>query len=207
MLHRRAFRFFIDSLVKSCTFRAFACDAYDSFLRGDCFTCGPDGSRCSNMGNFAHVSGRGNMYLVTRDTEPFCGETTRLTDNCDNCECSMILIDNLQIFNCMNVTRCFIAANQFKIRVVSSATQGSTWGRLEIQFLTGDGLNETFVLSEESDEIKDTGYIQGLVVAHPDIRNVTHVQLTYSKYKGWIYSGKSTWMVKKIEIVDSDGHV
>lgn len=72
--HRRAFRFFIDSVVRTCTFRAFACDSYEAYIRGDCFSCGPDGSRCSNMGYFAyHSKGRGNMYLVTRDKEPFCG--------------------------------------------------------------------------------------------------------------------------------------
>ncbi|CAG2177684.1 unnamed protein product, partial [Oppiella nova] len=150
--HRRAFRFFIDSIIKTCTFRAFACDTYENYLRGDCFACGSDGVQCSNMGYFAHKStGRGNMYLVTRESEPFC-------------------------------------ANQYKIRVISSSGQGSTWGKLEILFVARDGKNETFVLTNEADEIKDTGFIQGLVVAHPIIRNVTNVVLTYTKYKGWIYS-------------------
>ncbi|CAG2176206.1 unnamed protein product, partial [Oppiella nova] len=117
--HRRAFRFFIDSIIKTCTFRAFACDTYENYLRGDCFACGSDGVQCSNMGYFAHKStGRGNMYLVTRET------------------------------------------NQYKIRVISSSGQGSTWGKLEILFVARDGKNETFVLTNEADEIKDTGFIQ-----------------------------------------------
>ena len=73
--HRRAFRFFIDSLVPSCRFHAFACDSYDRFLRGECFACGHSGRRCADMGYFAsQARGRGKMYLVTRDAEPFCGE-------------------------------------------------------------------------------------------------------------------------------------
>lgn len=73
--HRRAFRFFIDSLVPSCRFHAFACDSYDRFLRGECFACGHSGRRCAHMGYFANQArGRGKMYLVTRDAEPFCGE-------------------------------------------------------------------------------------------------------------------------------------
>lgn len=73
--HRRAFRFFIDSVVKTCKFHSFKCDEYQKFLRGECFECGTNGTNCSNMGYFANQSpGRGKMYLVTRDSEPFCGE-------------------------------------------------------------------------------------------------------------------------------------
>ena len=72
--HRRAFRFFIDSVHQDCTFRAFSCTSYEDYVRGLCFYCGPDGRRCSNMGYFANLSqGRGQMYLITRDKEPFCG--------------------------------------------------------------------------------------------------------------------------------------
>jgi hypothetical protein len=44
-------------------------------------------------------------------------------------------------------------------------------------------------------------------VAHPIIRNVTNVILTYTKYKGWIYSGKETWNIDKIQLIDSDGQM
>src|SRR6185437_15036297 len=73
--HRRAFRFFIDSVVPTCKFRSFECNSYEEFLRGDCFSCGTDGTKCSNMGLFADKSsGKGKMYLVTREKEPFCGK-------------------------------------------------------------------------------------------------------------------------------------
>lgn len=71
--HRRAFRFFIDSLVPSCRFHAFACDDYDKFLKGECFSCGESGRRCASMGYYANSSkGRGKFYLMTRNKEPFC---------------------------------------------------------------------------------------------------------------------------------------
>jgi hypothetical protein len=53
-----------------------------------------------------------------------------------------------------------LKANQYKIRVMSTSNQGSTWGKLELQFIGRDGANETFTLTNEADEIKDTGFIQ-----------------------------------------------
>lgn len=90
--HRRAFRFFIDSVVRTCTFRAFACESYEEYTKGNCFSCGPDGSMCSDMGYYAHKSnGRGSMYLATRDKEPFCGKLFRLNK-----------IDFILFFFCLN---------------------------------------------------------------------------------------------------------
>lgn len=100
-----------------------------------------------------------------------------------------------------------VTANQYKIRLVSTSGQGTTWGRLEMTFVGKDGSNETFLLTNEADEIKDEGWIQGLVVAHPVIRNVSTAVMTYTKYKGWIYSGKDQWGIDKIELTNSDGDV
>lgn len=64
-------------MASKCLFPAFPCDSYDNFLKGTCFQC--DGSehyndsRCGNMGYYADRStGRGQLYLVTREEEPFC---------------------------------------------------------------------------------------------------------------------------------------
>ena len=88
---------------------------------------------------------------------------------------------------------------------MSSHTQYSTWGKLEDTFVSKEG-NETFQLTSESDEIKDKAIIQALVVAHPIIRNITHVSLRYTKYRGWIYSGKDIWAIDKILLQNSDGN-
>lgn len=98
------------------------------------------------------------------------------------------------------------SANQYKIRILSSNTQHSTWGKLEITFIS-PGANETFPLTSESDEIKDKAILQGLVVAHPIVRNISHVLLRYTKYRGWIYSGKDFWAVDKIILQDSNGEM
>lgn len=72
--HRRAFHFFIESVHHECTFKAFSCSNYEEFLKGNCFDCGDQGQKCSNMGYYSNLSlGRGPMYLMTRDREPFCG--------------------------------------------------------------------------------------------------------------------------------------
>lgn len=98
--HRRAYKFFTDSVSPKCHFPAFPCADYDTFLevkfnrkqkylhlipklqasttfwpwfQGRCFPCGPD-RRCGNMGYYADRSlGRGQLYLLTREEEPFCG--------------------------------------------------------------------------------------------------------------------------------------
>ncbi|CAK1604004.1 unnamed protein product [Parnassius mnemosyne] len=70
--HRRAYKFFTDSVSPKCHFPAFPCADYDSFLEGRCFPCSED-RRCGNMGYYADRSlGRGQLYLLTREEEPFC---------------------------------------------------------------------------------------------------------------------------------------
>ncbi|KAL3267943.1 hypothetical protein HHI36_007080 [Cryptolaemus montrouzieri] len=70
--HRRAYKFFTDSVSPRCHFPAFPCDSYEDFLTGKCFPC-TDERRCGNMGFYADRSkGRGQLYLITRDEEPFC---------------------------------------------------------------------------------------------------------------------------------------
>lgn len=119
--HRRAYKFFIDSVAPRCLFPAFPCGNYDDFLKGRCFPCAQDDEdlaegvpRCGNMGYYADRStGRGQLYLLTREEEPFCAHQFQL-----------------QIFN---------SFNDLPLRTI---------GRLEA-ILEGDGgLNETFEISE-----------------------------------------------------------
>jgi len=74
--HRRAYKFFTDSVSPKCRFPAFPCDhGYEGLLKGDCFPCGTDGMErpCGDMGYYSNESpARGQLYLVTRDEEPFC---------------------------------------------------------------------------------------------------------------------------------------
>ena len=119
--HRRAYKFFIDSVAPRCMFPAFPCDKYDDFLRGECFPCAQDDEdlaegvpRCGNMGYYADRStGRGQLYLVTREEEPFCAHQFQL-----------------QIFN---------SFNDLPLRTI---------GRLEATLEGEGGLNETFQISE-----------------------------------------------------------
>lgn len=97
-----------------------------------------------------------------------------------------------------------ISANQYKVQIISSTGQSSTWGKLELTFLSKDR-NETFQLTGESDQINSEDIIQGLVVAHPLVRNVTQTIIKYTKYRGWIYSGKDFWGFDKLILTNSDG--
>ncbi|XP_057658000.1 uncharacterized protein LOC130894953 isoform X1 [Diorhabda carinulata] len=70
--HRRAYHLFIDSVSPRCHFPAFPCDSYEDFLNGKCFPCTEE-RQCGNMGYYADRSkGRGQLYLITREEEPFC---------------------------------------------------------------------------------------------------------------------------------------
>ncbi|XP_076619136.1 uncharacterized protein LOC143340746 [Colletes latitarsis] len=74
--HRRAYKLFTDSVSPKCRFPAFPCErGYDGLLRGDCFPCGSKGMGrpCGDMGYYSDQSpARGQLYLLTRDEEPFC---------------------------------------------------------------------------------------------------------------------------------------
>ncbi|KZC08766.1 Pancreatic lipase-related protein 1 [Dufourea novaeangliae] len=74
--HRRAYKLFTDSVSPKCRFPAFSCErGYDGLLKGDCFPCGMNGigRPCGDMGYYSDESpARGQLYLVTRDEEPFC---------------------------------------------------------------------------------------------------------------------------------------
>ena len=97
--HRRAYRLFTDSISPKCSSTAFPCESYEKFERGECFSCnaGPSSSStnnllnilnknvgcsqlqpakaCGKMGYYSdQAAGRGSLYLLTREEEPFCGE-------------------------------------------------------------------------------------------------------------------------------------
>ncbi|XP_031827006.2 uncharacterized protein LOC116424575 [Nomia melanderi] len=75
--HRRAYKLFTDSVSPKCRFPAFPCErGYDGLIKGECFPCGMNngvGRPCGDMGYYSDESpARGQLYLVTRDEEPFC---------------------------------------------------------------------------------------------------------------------------------------
>ncbi|KAG1683085.1 Pancreatic triacylglycerol lipase [Nymphon striatum] len=97
-------------------------------------------------------------------------------------------------------------ANQYMIEVNSSLANKLTWGKLEVTLITSSGQNETFSLTAESDEIKPGTVIRKVVVAHPNLKNITNIQMRYTQYDGWLYDGKTAWVVDTISLIDSDGH-
>lgn len=75
--HRRAYKLFTDSISPKCRFPAFPCvNGYDGLLKGECFPCDTkEGAKrvCGDMGYYSDATpARGQLYLVTRDEEPFC---------------------------------------------------------------------------------------------------------------------------------------
>ncbi|XP_068154717.1 uncharacterized protein [Drosophila tropicalis] len=177
--HRRAYKFFIDSVAPRCMFPAFPCASYDDFLKGKCFPCAQDDEdlaegvpRCGNMGYYADRStGRGQLYLLTREEEPFCAHQFQL-----------------QIFN---------SFNDLPLRTI---------GRLEA-ILEGDGgLNETFEISEKDDSEFFAGdIVSKIIVPHPALGFPTTLSLLYKSYSGWLSKGLPHWDIDKVVLTDSFG--
>ena len=80
-----------------------------------------------------------------------------------------------------------------------------TYGSLQIKLINHDGINETFSLTNNPDELLTSGAkIEKLIVAHPaldrwrgaQIKTLTiffrpiEVQILYIAYEGWIYNGR-----------------
>lgn len=77
--HCRAIFLFQDSLSSTCNFLAHECFNYDSFVTGNCGSCGSDNTKCAHMGIRADeyvAKQRTNvmMYFDTDDDVPFCYE-------------------------------------------------------------------------------------------------------------------------------------
>ncbi|XP_042231028.1 uncharacterized protein LOC121872363 [Homarus americanus] len=170
--HRRGYKYYLNSVAPICKFPAFICRDYETFLKGDCFPC----DSCGNMGYFANqAEGRGQLYLITRDTEPFC-------------------------------------ANQYKVTVNHSggppAEPVTTYGRLDVTFIAADGINETLQLTQSEDTVLEAGKTTvRILVPHPALTEVHAVQLRYTAYNGWIYTGFSRWAIDKISLMDSFGNM
>ena len=73
--HRRAYKLFTDSISPKCQFTAFPCESYEKFESGECFSCSSEAGDCGQLGYRSNMSpGRGSLYLLTREEEPFCGK-------------------------------------------------------------------------------------------------------------------------------------
>ncbi|XP_050735833.1 TRIO and F-actin-binding protein-like [Eriocheir sinensis] len=170
--HRRGYKYYLDSVAPVCRFPAFVCRDYETFLQGDCFPC----QGCGNMGYFANqAEGRGQLYLVTRDTEPFCGRW-----------CSLTLGPGTPS--------------------TQPAEPVTTYGRLDITFIAADGINETLRLTQGEDTALEAGGTTvRILVPHPALTDIRAVQLRYTAYPGWIYSGFQRWALDQLSLMDSFG--
>ncbi|OQV24597.1 Pancreatic triacylglycerol lipase [Hypsibius exemplaris] len=80
--HARAPVLFHESINNpACTMKSFECSDYESFLRGECFTC--RGRRCADLGFHADISLASqymtkNYYTITTEKSPFCTSPHKL---------------------------------------------------------------------------------------------------------------------------------
>ncbi|XP_040564250.1 pancreatic triacylglycerol lipase [Lepeophtheirus salmonis] len=77
--HRRAYKLFTNSISPKCQFTAFPCDSYEVFETGSCFTCNSQIGECGQLGYYSNqYPGRGSLYLLTREEEPFCARQFKI---------------------------------------------------------------------------------------------------------------------------------
>ncbi|TRY75617.1 hypothetical protein TCAL_07503 [Tigriopus californicus] len=77
--HRRAYKLFTNSISPKCKFNAFPCESYEKFESGACFSCNSKLGECGHLGYYSNQApGRGSLYLLTRDEEPFCGNQYKI---------------------------------------------------------------------------------------------------------------------------------
>uniref|UniRef100_A0A182YR80 Lipase domain-containing protein n=1 Tax=Anopheles stephensi TaxID=30069 RepID=A0A182YR80_ANOST len=198
--HRRAYKFFIDSVAPRCHFPAFPCESYDQFAAGECFDCdGSNGtsSACGHMGYYAtsrDVGGFGQLYLRTRDEEPYCANQFRL--------------------------RLRNAPDELPLRTVGrfelTLEGGDTGNGIEDGPGGGGGaplltFNETFHLDEarEDREFHAGQWLTTILVPHPALGHRPRaLTITYRPYRGgwWQRSsvGKQLWRIGPILLTADD---
>lgn len=173
--HRRAYKFFIDSIASKCLFPAFPCDTYDDFLKGNCFPCDDSNykdARCGNMGYYADKStGRGQLYLVTREEEPFCAHQFHI---------------EIQT-----------SESDLPLRTV-----GRIEATLHGEHLLNETFSIT---DKDDAELFAGDVISRILVPHPALGFPKSVSLTYKTYTGWLSKGLSQWNINKIVLTDSFG--
>lgn len=173
--HRRAYKFFIDSIASKCLFPAFPCDTYDDFLKGNCFPCDDSNykdSRCGNMGYYADKStGRGQLYLVTREEEPFCAHQFHIEIHTSESDLPLRTIGKIEA----------TLHGEHVLNETFSITDKD-----DAELFAGD-------------------VISRILVPHPALGFPKSVSLTYKTYSGWLSKGLSHWNINKIVLTDSFG--
>ncbi|XP_043212799.1 pancreatic triacylglycerol lipase-like [Amphibalanus amphitrite] len=97
-------------------------------------------------------------------------------------------------------------ANQHRVTVHGrGGPDGATYGRVEVTLISSSGYNETFPLTHSDGDDVSRPLVR-MLVAHPVFHHINQVQLRYTAYNGWLYSGAPAWSIDKVAIVNSLGH-
>ena len=115
----------------------------------------------------------------------------------------------LFVYHVLIIVFYIILGRQFKIILTFSGSSThnikQTYGRLQITLIDRNGLNETFLLTSDVDDLLTSGtQVEKLIVTHPAIDPVS-VHLLYVAYEGWIYTGRARWKIDKLLIIDEHG--
>lgn len=150
------------------------------------------------MGYYADRSkGRGQLYLITRDEEPFCGKYTY--NNIYIKTTNLPHIYNYELFH---------LAHQYHVKIETSPSQVpiKSYGKIQITLIGDTFLNETFMMTRKEDEEMVLGEsISRILVPHPILSQPTRIQILYTAYSGWLSSGLTQWRMDKVTLMDSFG--
>lgn len=175
--HRRAYKFFTDSVSPKCQFPAVPCESYDHFLEGKCFPC-QNFRDCNNMGYYADkFPGRGTLYLLTRDEEPFCANQY------------MVKIENSALKE--PVDKKPITFGKLQIVLIGDLELNETFT----------------ITQKRDEKLTRGESVSRIIVPHPALQNFLKIQVTYMAYKGWLSSGEPSWRINKISLINSYGQI
>lgn len=160
------------------------------------------------MGYYADRSqGKGQMYLVTRDEEPFCGKQR---------------FASLSSLLSQPPSSSPVSGADRKLTEPSTHSQlrkdpDNANGRFrskrnfyhdKVRFKAPFSRSKekiTLLYRKDDEEMKLGQSISRIIVPHPILSELTKVQIVYSAYSGWLSSGLTQWKIDKVSLSDSFG--
>ena len=77
--HSKAPKYFLASVEGSCSWKAYPCANYNTFVKGSCTSCNGE---CPSLGFDADLTKKGgSFYLQTTSKNPICGTMYSINNN------------------------------------------------------------------------------------------------------------------------------
>ncbi|ODM93289.1 Pancreatic triacylglycerol lipase [Orchesella cincta] len=215
--HNRAIYYFLESITNKCQYIGHACDNYRSYLKGECYACGHDGSMCAIMGldadKYHNVVNRTlvKFYVSTSKNPPYCCKSKRQKSGDYKISTKSFVINDIKTHNSL-----LLAVYHYRVKLqLAFPLIAAEWvtGKLKIT-IEGDQntLSQVDLTPEDNMRLDHGKNFTFLVQSHMKLGEIKKVSLdwtySYNYYDlmsaCWAYLCNSKLFMKRIEIVDMD---